>query len=126
MTNLLLIGLGGFLGALSRYGLTTAVQKGIPGAFPLGTLLTNIFGCFLMGILVYLIQEKEVFPPTSRGFLLVGLLGAMTTFSTFSLETLRLIQNDRWIFAAGNVLGSVLLCLAAVTLGRLLMKVFLP
>ena len=72
------------------------------------------------------IQEKEVFPPASRGFLLVGLLGAMTTFSTFSLETLRLIQNDRWIFAAGNVLGSVLLCLAAVTLGRLLMKVFLP
>ncbi len=126
MTNLLFIGLGGFLGALSRYGLSTAIQKGVPGSFPLGTLLTNILGCFFMGVLVYLIQEKEVFPPASRGFLLVGLLGAMTTFSTFSLETLRLIQNDRWIFAAGNVLGSVLLCLAAVALGRFLMKSLSP
>ena len=126
MTNLLFIGLGGFLGALSRYGLSTAIQKGVPGSFPLGTLLTNILGCFFMGVLVYLIQEKEVFPPSSRGFLLVGLLGAMTTFSTFSLETLRLIQNDRWIFAAGNVLGSVLLCLAAVALGRFLMKSLSP
>ena len=123
MTNLIMIGLGGFFGALSRYGLSTAIQK---GAFPLGTLITNILGCFLMGILVYLIQEKEVFPSSSRGFLLVGLLGAMTTFSTFSLETLRLLQNGRWLYATGNIVGSVVLCLAAVALGRLLMKLLLP
>jgi CrcB protein len=124
--KILVIGVGGFLGAIARYGLTSWVQKGISSPFPFGTLAANVLGCFLMGILIYLIQEKAVFPPESREFLLIGLLGALTTFSTFSLETIRLVQTGLWMFAAGNVIGSVVLCLGALALGRILMKIFLP
>ncbi len=122
MANLLAIGLGGFLGAIARHGITSWIQRGSSSPFPLGILVTNVVGCFLMGILLYLVQEREFFTPATRGFLMVGVLGAMTTFSAFSMETIRLAQSGRWIFALVNVMASVLLCLGALVLGRFLMR----
>ena len=122
MVQLLVIGIGGFLGAIARFGITTLIHRNESHGFPFGTMVANVLGCFLMGILVYLIQEKEVLPPMTRGFLLVGLLGALTTFSTFSLETVRLMQTGQWVFAFTNVLTSVLFCLGALMLGRLFVK----
>ena len=124
MVQLLAIGLGGFLGAIARYGITTWLQRDPSNSFPFGTLVANVFGCLLMGSLVYLAQEREFFTPVTRGFLLVGLLGAMTTFSTFSMESVLLAQNGRWVFALANVAGSVVLCLGALVLGHFLMKTF--
>ena len=126
MVNLIVIGIGGFFGAIARYGLTSLLQKDTSSSFPFGTLAANVLGCFLMGILAYLVQERELFPPATRGFLLIGLLGAMTTFSTFSIETVRLLQGGKWMFAFGNILGSVLLCLGALILGRFLIKSIVP
>jgi CrcB protein len=113
----LLIGLGGFAGAISRYAVDTAVTARVGGTFPWGTFLINISGSFLLGVLFAVIAERALLPQEVRGPLLIGFIGAYTTFSTYMLETWRLVEAGSVGTALVYVLGSVGVGLVAVVLG---------
>jgi CrcB protein len=121
---LILIGLGGFAGAITRYLVDGAVADRTGGGFPWGTLVINISGSFVLGLLFALSSERAVLPADVRGPLMIGFLGAYTTFSTFMLESWSLIETGAWGLAFANLAGSIALGLVAVvaglTLGRAL------
>ncbi|MFO7809614.1 fluoride efflux transporter CrcB [Guyparkeria sp.] len=109
----LLIGLAGGLGAMARYGLTAAITQFAGRAFPWGTLSVNVIGSGLMGFLgVWLLTRWQV-PIEYRLAILTGFLGAFTTMSAFSIDTLALMQRQAWIWAGLYVVGTVVLCLLA-------------
>jgi len=83
----------------------------------LAILLTNSFGSLLIGLAYVFIEEKGILPAASRAFLIIGLLGAFTTFSTFSLDSIRLIEQGEWIMALGNIFANVCVSLISVTVG---------
>ncbi len=120
--NFLVIGAGGFLGAVTRYLLGSWVQKWGRG-FPLGTFCINISGSFLIGLLMTLLTEKLMVDARWRLFLVVGFLGAYTTFSTFEFETGKLFGDGEWLLAGANVVLSVFLGFAAVKLGELIVRI---
>ena len=121
----LAVALGGALGAMGRFAVTGYAFPLFENRFPLGTLIVNVVGSFLIGVLYVLIIEKGILPAEWRNFAMAGFLGAFTTFSTFSLDALNLWQNGHGAVAAGYVLGSVVLCLAAVALSvNLSLKLF--
>jgi CrcB protein len=117
MLKLLVIGIGGFLGAIARYGISGLVHRHFSGSFPVGTLCVNVLGCLVIGALTALL-ERQLLTPTQRLFLMVGLLGSLTTFSTFGYETLELMRDGNWSATLANVAANVALGLAAVWLGR--------
>jgi CrcB protein len=119
--TIILIGLGGFLGAALRYLLSDYVQN-LSGSvgFPYGTLAVNVIGCFLIGFFIYFVEFRGALGPQARAFLLIGVLGALTTFSTFGSETLGLLRGGETFAALGNVAANNLLGLGAVWLGYLL------
>jgi CrcB protein len=119
MTRILAIAAGGAVGALLRYWTSTAVHGRFGTAFPYGTLTVNVIGSLLMGFLYIWLLERVAEGPALRAFLLVGLLGAFTTFSTFSLETLNLVETGQPARALANILVSVTLCIGAAGLGVL-------
>jgi CrcB protein len=113
------VGLGGFAGAVLRYlvaGWTQQATRSV--SFPYGTLAVNVLGCLAIGGLSYLAEARGVFSAETRLFVFVGLLGGFTTFSTFGNETLNLFRDGQALMAAANVVGNVILCLAAVWAGR--------
>ena len=117
MTKLLLVFVGGGLGAVSRFLLTTALA-GKLGNFPLGTLTANFFGSLVMGLVVgILVSRANIGTEPIRLFVAVGFLGGFTTFSSFSAETLALIQNGQLFAASFNVIVSVVASLAACAVG---------
>ena len=107
------IALGGACGALSRYALSGWIQQAHPGPFPWGTVTVNVVGSLLIGFLWQVFSHFDLSPPW-RGLLIVGFLGALTTFSTFSLETMLLARMHDIRLAIANVLASNLVCIAAV------------
>ncbi len=109
--------LGGALGATFRYALTVFVDHRIAALFPWGTLAVNALGCFLIGVVLTVFDQRELFSPVLRLFVVTGVLGAFTTFSTFSLESWRLIEAGRTGLAFANVAGTLLLCLTATFVG---------
>ena len=113
----LAIFVGGGIGAVLRYELGGLVQRNTGAFFPWGTLFVNASGCLAIGILATLLEERSLLGPTWRLFLLVGVLGGYTTFSTFGFETWRLIEAGDWLRAAGNAVGSFAFGLAAVAAG---------
>ena len=119
MTQTLAIAAGGAIGALLRYWASTGVHAWLGRGFPYGTLFVNVFGSLLMGFLYVWLMDRMVAGPAVRAFLLIGVLGAFTTFSTFSVETLNLIESGQPLKALLNVVASVLLCVAAAGLGVL-------
>ena len=110
------------LGAFARYGQTLLVQGVLGRGFPFATLSINVLGSFLMGFLFFLTLERLSLPPSLRTGILTGGLGAYTTFSTFSLETLNLMESGEWTRAALYVAASVLLSITAVILGAYLSR----
>ncbi len=116
MTKLLLIGAGGFCGAVLRYLLSGWAHRVYGGVLPVGTLLVNLVGCFALGVLMTLV-ERQALSPEVRLALGVGLLGALTTFSTFGYETVELVRRGALAPALGNVAGNVVLGVAAVWAG---------
>jgi CrcB protein len=112
-----MIALGGAIGAVLRFAGSNAVYSWLGRDFPYGTLMVNILGSFLMGLLAILFIERLEATPELRAFILIGVLGAFTTFSTFSIETFYLIEQGE-VFKAGlNMLLSVVLCVIAVSAG---------
>ena len=120
MKHLLAIALGGATGAVLRYEVSTAVYRVVGQSFPYGTLTVNALGSLCMGLLYTLFLERISASPEMRALLLVGLLGAFTTFSTFSIETLNLIEQGAQIKALLNVLLSVALCIGSAWLGLMI------
>lgn len=112
----LAVALGGALGAMGRYAVTSYTFPIMENRFPLGTLIVNVLGSLLMGACYVLIIEKGVVPAEWRNFVMTGFLGAFTTFSTYSLDALNLWQNGHFVAAASYVLLSVVTCLLAVAL----------
>ena len=117
--NLVLIALGGALGAVSRFLLGNAVSKAIGSALPYGTFVVNVIGCFAMGLLMTIIVDRELLPASWRLFLCVGLLGGFTTFSSFAYEGLILLNEGRLLAVLTYVGGSVGLGLVAAAAGVL-------
>lgn len=120
MNNALLIFLGAGIGGVLRYWISNGIYQLLGREFPYGTLVVNVSGCFLMGLLFILSIER--FDGTStelRALLLIGLLGGYTTFSSFSIETINLFENGNGLAAASNILLSIVLCIAATWLGVL-------
>lgn len=113
----LAIAFGGAGGALCRWWLSASVQRWIGRDFPWGTLAVNVMGSFAMGLLAVLLVERLALPPAWRAGLLIGFLGAFTTFSTFAFETTQLGFDQGGMRALGNIVGSVTLCLLAVLVG---------
>ena len=110
MRYLLFIALGGAGGAISRYLLANWVQRLWAGHMPLGTLFVNALGSLVIGGVYVLLVERQLIHPDWRGVLMVGFLGAFTTFSTFSLEAINLLEAGQMGHALGYMLLSVLLC----------------
>lgn len=125
MKYLLFIALGGASGAVARYLLATSAHRLWEGQLPVGTLLVNVVGSLGIGILYVLLVEKQLIHQDWRGVLMVGFLGAFTTFSTYSLETISLLESGHTALALGYMLGSAVLCVgmagAAIHLARALL-----
>jgi len=119
-TVILAVGTGGFIGAVLRYLISTGVQKLSPVLFPVGTLSVNVVGSFAIGFLA--LYFESVVAPHQKALLITGMLGALTTFSTFSLETVTMIQQGLWGRALANVGLNAALCLAATIAGMVLFK----
>lgn len=118
MRLLLLIGLGSALGGMVRYGLSGFVARRMDEIFPWGTLTVNVVGSLLIGLLAGLHETARLpLSPEARGFLMIGVLGGFTTFSSFSLQTLQRLHDGDWWRAGANVVFSIVLCLGAVALG---------
>ncbi len=120
MEKYLFIGLGGFLGSIVRYGLTSIIQTKTESVFPYGTMAVNIIGCFCIGVLITLFQEKNIAGEHLRLFLIIGLLGGFTTFSSFSYDTFALVKAGHLLEAGWNVGGSLFGCLIATWAGYML------
>lgn len=123
MTKLLIVGLGGALGAMARYGISGWVARHWE-RFPAGTLAVNVAGCFLIGAFMTLVEERQLFSPNARLFATIGILGGLTTFSTFGYETVALLRGQETRLALLNILLNVVLGLGAVLAGRALVRFF--
>jgi len=115
--NNILVALGGSIGAVFRYLISIFMIQVFGSSFPFGTLLVNVLGSFLMGV-IYALGQLSHISPELKALIGVGLLGALTTFSTFSNETLLLMQEGDWLKAALNVVLNLSLCLFMVYLGQ--------
>ena len=122
--NLLLLAAAGALGTLARFGLQGAVQRAADTNLPVGTLAVNALGSFLFGIIWPLAEERLLISPEARRILLVGFMGAFTTFSTFAFETGQLARDTQWAAVFGNILAQnvlgIGLFLVGLSLGSLL------
>lgn len=119
---LLAVAAGGALGSVGRYLAASAVGHAVGTGWPWGTLAVNVVGGFAIGLLAGLMALRWSVPAELRGFLITGILGGFTTFSAFSLELMTMIERHDWAPAAGYVLASVLLSLAAVAAGLALAR----
>ncbi len=122
MENYIWVALGGALGTTGRYWLSGLVARLIGETFPWGTLVINVTGSLLIGFIAALTGPDGRFfaGSTARQFMMIGICGGYTTFSSFSLQTLNLANDGEWLYACANVVSSVLLCLIAVWGGSLL------
>jgi CrcB protein len=116
------VGLGGALGSMGRYWCSGVAARLVGETFPWGTLFVNVTGSFLIGFFATLTgPDGRIFAgTTTRQFFMLGIFGGFTTFSSFSLQTLNLVQDGELLQAGSNIIGSVLLCLIAVWLGHIL------
>ncbi len=124
MAEVILVGIGGGLGAMARYLLARWVQTLAGPAFPLGTLAVNLLGCLVIGVLSQWADARNAFTPQSRAFFFAGILGGFTTFSSFANETMTLGRADQHLLAVLNVALHIGLGLGAVWLGRVVTGMF--
>jgi CrcB protein len=117
MDNVLIF-IGAGFGGVFRYWVSTGIYSLVGRQFPYGTLVVNVSGCFLMGLLFVLTLERfNSIGPQLRALLLIGLLGGYTTFSSFSIETINLFESGNWVSGLMNIVISTTVCIAATWLG---------
>ncbi len=126
MLAYLWVAIGGALGSVARFGLNGLISTRLGETFPWGTLAINVTGSLLIGIFAAYSDPdgRAMISPGVRQFFMIGICGGYTTFSSFSLQTLRLAQDREWLYAGGNIVLSVVLCLVAVWLGFVLGSMF--
>ncbi len=118
LNNILLVGIGGFLGSVTRYLSCIGINRFLPTAvFPWGTFVVNVLGCFFIGFLGGLAVSKQFLAEHSRLFLFTGILGGFTTFSAFGIETFYLMRQAQWFLVALNIIAQVGLGIAATAVG---------
>lgn len=122
MNMVLAIAVGGACGALSRFWFANWVYGLLGRDFPYGTLVVNVLGSLVMGLLYVMLVERSALGPEWRALLLIGFLGSFTTFSSFSMETLTLLETHAYLKAGLNIVLSVTLCLLATGLGVILAR----
>jgi fluoride exporter len=119
MSLWLIIGLGGFVGAILRYWVSCWIQSGFL-IFPLGTLGVNFIGSLLLALIMYASEYRGLFGEEVRIFLTIGVLGSFTTMSTFSFESMKLLEQSEHMMFVLNLIGTLSLCLLAIYLGKLI------
>ena len=119
MSLWLIIGLGGFVGAILRYWISGWIQSGFL-TFPLGTLGVNFVGSLLLALIMYASEYRGLFGEEVRIFMTIGVLGSFTTMSTFSFESMKLLEQSEHMMFVLNLIGTVSLCLLAIYLGKLI------
>jgi CrcB protein len=117
MQHIFLIGAGGFFGAISRY-LISRYLGNFMASFPFGTLVVNVSGSFLLGFIMYSVAYGKSIPTDIRDLLTIGFIGAFTTMSTFSYETVRLAELNEFLFAFLNLFLNFALCIGAIYLSK--------
>jgi CrcB protein len=122
MKKILILGSAGFIGTLARYYMQGFVQSSTGSAFPFGTMVVNVSGCFILGFLNELFTERFLIDPQWRIFFTIGFCGAYTTFSTLAFETFSLTERSEFWYATANVFFSILLGLIFLWLGVLLAR----
>ena len=122
MSEIIAIAVGGALGALSRFWATNLANLLFGSDFPYGIMIVNIAGSFAIGIVFILLVERSLLPTFLGTGLMVGFLGAFTTFSTFSLQALGLLESGRFFAASVYIAGSVIICIMAAALGMLIAR----
>ncbi len=115
--NVLLVAIGGAMGAVARYGLGGLVHRYTSPHFPYGTFVVNVIGCLAFGVLAGLAEQRFVLGSQARAFLLIGILGGFTTFSSFTFESFQLLRDAEYARAFVNIAGQVVLGLAALWAG---------
>lgn len=124
LRTLLLIGMGGFLGSVSRYLIGQGLHRIFDTIFPIGTMTVNIVGCFIIGVVYSLAERDNLISPEIRMFLAVGFCGGFTTFSSFAFDKLNLLKDSGFLYLTMYLGGSVFLGLLAVYLGTQIHKLF--
>ena len=126
MLAYLWVAIGGALGSVARFGLNGMISTRFGETFPWGTIIINVTGSFLIGVFAAFADPdgRVLISPGTRQFLMFGICGGYTTFSSFSLQTLNLLRDREWLYAGGNVILSVVLCMIAVWLGWLIGSMF--
>jgi len=126
MTKLIMIMIGGGLGSLCRYSLAVTAGKYFGAQFPVGTLLANLIGCFLIGVAFAVSDKTQLISPTGRLFIMTGFIGGLTTFSTYALETLQAARSGSGMIAslnfAANNIGGILLVFIGMWLTQILLQ----
>jgi fluoride exporter len=122
MSIWLIVGFGGFIGAVLRYWVSGWVQSGFV-TFPFGTLWVNFIGSLLLALIMYASEYRDLFGDETRVFLTIGVLGSFTTMSTFSYESIKLLEQDQHILFGLNLVGTITLCLLAVYLGKVFITI---
>ena len=128
MLNYLLVGLGSAIGGMARFWASGVLANRYGESFPWGTLFVNVSGSFAIGLFATLTAPdgRWLVGPSGRSFFMTGVCGGYTTFSSFSLQTLSLAQDDEWFYAGGNAMLNLVLCLSAVWLGHTLAASLTP
>lgn len=116
------VSVGAAIGGALRYWLSNFVYKFLPETFPYGTLAVNILGSFLLGFFIFYLDDREMISTNLKLLLTVGLCGGFTTFSTFSLETMKLFHSSEFLLAGLNILLNLFLCLLGVYLAYIIFK----
>jgi fluoride exporter len=128
MLNYIMVALGSAVGGLTRYWASGAIAERVGQSFPWGTVFVNVSGSFVIGFLATMTvpEGRWLLGPYTRNLFMAGFCGGYTTFSSFSLQTLNLLQDNEWLYACGNVVLNVFLCLISVWLGHVFAAIFNP
>jgi CrcB protein len=121
----LIVALGSGIGGMLRYYISDIVQKNSASLFPFGTLTVNIIGSFIIGLVIFYLDSLKIISSEMRLFLTIGLCGGLTTFSTFSYETVKLFQDSEFLLAGANILLNVILTIIAVYIAYILSKLII-